>query len=131
MRISGLLSEVATTTTERAMPSGPRSFSINSRNSLPRSPTSPMTLTSALVLRAIMPMSVDFPTPDPAMMPTRWPLPRVRRPFIARTPTSMGSQMRGRSMGSGAGAKTGLKRVGKSGSPPSRGVPKASMTRPR
>lgn len=26
-----------------------------------------------------MPMSVDLPTPEPAMIPTRWPLPKVRR----------------------------------------------------
>ena len=104
---------------------------MNSRSSRPRSPTSPMTLTSATVLRAIMPISVDLPTPEPAMMPTRWPLPRVRQPFMARTPTSMGSQMRGRSMGEGAGAKMGLKRRGAMGSPLSMGLPKASTTRPR
>ena len=42
-RTSGGSSEVATTTTVRAMPSGPRSSSRNSRTSRPRSPISPMT----------------------------------------------------------------------------------------
>ena len=41
-------SEVATTTTERARPSGPRSCSRNSRTSRPRSPTRASTETSAL-----------------------------------------------------------------------------------
>jgi len=41
------VSLVATTTTERAKPSGPKSFSMNSRTSRPRSPTRPITTTSA------------------------------------------------------------------------------------
>ena len=42
------LSEVATTTTERRMPSSPRSLSMNSRTSLPRSPIRAMTLISRI-----------------------------------------------------------------------------------
>ena len=104
MRTRGDWSEVAMTSTERAMPSGPRSRSMNSTTSRPRSPIRAMTLTSALVYRAIMPMSVDLPTPEPAMMPTRWPLPRVSRLLMERTPTSRMSVMRGRCRGLGGSA---------------------------
>jgi hypothetical protein len=69
MRISGCRSEVATITTERRSPSGPRFFSTNSRTSRPRSPMSPITFTSAFVNRAIMPMRMLFPTPDPERFP--------------------------------------------------------------
>ena len=115
MRMSGLLSEVATTSTLRDMPSGPRSRSMNSTTSRPRSPTRPMTLTSALVYRAIMPSVVDLPTPEPAMMPTRWPLPRVSRPLTERMPTSRGSLMRGRSRGLGGSRCRGGVVVGQDG----------------
>ena len=87
MRTSAGLSEVATTTTERFRPSSPRSRSMKSRTSRPRSPTREMTLISASVFRAIIESSVDFPTPLPAMMPIRWPEPRVISPSMARTPT--------------------------------------------
>ena len=63
-RSSGASSEVAATTTLRFRPSGPRSSSMNSLSSRPRSPTRPMTMTSASVLRASMPSSIDLPTPD-------------------------------------------------------------------
>ena len=52
-------------------PSGPRSFSMNSSTSRPRSPIRAMTLTSAAVFRAIIPSNVLLPTPEPAKMPTR------------------------------------------------------------
>ena len=71
----GGASEVATTTTERARPSGPRSFSMNSRTSRPRSPTSAITETSASVPRVIIDSRLDLPTPEPAKMPMRWPRP--------------------------------------------------------
>ena len=71
----------------RARPSGPRSCSMNSRTSRPRSPTRAITLTSALVPRAIMPSSVLLPTPEPAKMPRRWPRPHGMRASIARTPS--------------------------------------------
>src|SRR5919112_739718 len=63
-RTSAGWSEVATTTTERASPSGPRSRSMNSRTSRPRSPTRQMTLTCADVERAIIPSSEDLPAPE-------------------------------------------------------------------
>ena len=61
------LSEVATTTTDLRIPSSPKSLSMNSRTSLPRSPISAMTLISALVFLANIPINVDFPTPEPAI----------------------------------------------------------------
>src|SRR5665213_4598776 len=84
IRTSAGWSEVATTTTERFRPASPRSRSRKSRTSFPRSPTSAITLTSAAVLRAIIPSTVDFPTPDPAKIPTRCPFPTVSSPSIAR-----------------------------------------------
>ncbi len=80
--------------TDRARPSGPRSFSMNSLTSRPRSPIRAITFTSALVFRAIMPIRVDFPTPEPAKMPRRWPLPAVSSMSIARTPVTIRSVIR-------------------------------------
>ncbi|MNP40256.1 hypothetical protein D3C76_1338840 [compost metagenome] len=96
IRIKAGWSEVATMTTERARPSGPKSRSIKSNTSRPRSPISAITFTSAAVFRAIMPSKVLFPTPEPAKIPTRWPLPTVRSPSMARMPTLMGSSTLGR-----------------------------------
>ena len=92
-------SEVATTRMERRIPSSPRSFCMNSRTSRPRSPTRAMTLMSAFTFLAIMPSSVDLPTPEPAKMPIRWPLPMVSRPSMAFTPNSIRSRMGGRAIG--------------------------------
>src|SRR6266481_5687320 len=78
MRRSGSWSEVETTTTERRRPSSPSALR-SSPTSRPRSPIRPKTVRSALVLRAIMPMSVLLPTPLPPKMPTRWPRPQVRK----------------------------------------------------
>ena len=77
---------VATTTTERARPSGPRSFSRNSRTSRPRSPTRAITQTWASVPRAIIDSRLDLPTPEPAKMPMRWPRPQGTSVSSARTP---------------------------------------------
>ena len=60
---------------------------MNSRTSRPRSPTRQMTLTSAVVERAIMPSSDDLPTPEPAKMPRRWPRPQGTSASSARTPS--------------------------------------------
>ena len=87
LRINAGLSEVATTTTERAIPSGPRSRSMNSRTSRPRSPISAITLISALVFRANIPINVLFPTPEPAKTPIRCPFPTVISPSTALTPS--------------------------------------------
>ena len=89
-RTSGGSSEVATTTTVRAMPSGPRFSSRNSRTSRPRSPIRPMTRTSASVPRVIWASRLDLPTPEPAKMPRRWPLPQGTRVSSARTPKVSG-----------------------------------------
>ena len=62
-------SEVATTSTERASPSFPRSFSMNSLPSRPLSPTSAITLRSDLTFFAIIPIRVLLPTPLPAKIP--------------------------------------------------------------
>ena len=59
---------------------------MNSRTSRPRSPTSAITFTSALVDRAIIPISEDLPTPEPAKMPRRWPRPHGTSVSSARTP---------------------------------------------
>jgi len=76
---------------DRFSPSSPRSLSMNSLTSLPRSPMRASTLTSAVVFRAIIPRSVLFPTPLPAKIPILWPLPTVMRPSIDRMPTGRGS----------------------------------------
>ena len=101
------LSEVATTTTLRAIPSAPRSRSINSRTSLPRSPIKAMTLISAIVLRANIPIKVDFPTPEPAKIPIRCPFPIVIRPSTAFTPRGKIVSIICLFNGSGAGASIG------------------------
>ena len=90
---------MAATTTDRLRPSTPRSRSMNSLTSRPRSPISPTTATSAEVLRAIMDKRVDLPTPEPAKIPIRWPLPMVIKPLMDLTPTSTGLLILGRSRG--------------------------------
>ncbi len=91
-------SDVEITTTERASPSGPRSSSMNSRTSRPRSPTRAITVTSASVPRAIIDSREDFPTPDPAKSPTRWPRPTLTSVSRARTPSGSGESIRSRPM---------------------------------
>ncbi len=98
---------MATIITERAKPASPRSPSINSRTSRPRSPIRAITLMSALVLRATIPNNVLLPTPLPAKIPTRCPLPKVNKPSIALTPTLSGFAIRWRCRGLGAGASKG------------------------
>ena len=107
LRINAGLSEVATMTTERFMPSSPRSRSINSRTSLPRSPISAMTLISALVFLANIPSRVLLPTPEPAKIPIRCPLPTVISPSTAFTPSGSTSLIILRFIGSGGAASTG------------------------
>ncbi len=95
IRTSAGWSEVATTTTEWARAS-PRSRSMNSRTSRPRSPTRPITFTCAVVDLAIIPSREDLPTPDPAKIPSRWPRPQGTRVSRARTPRPTRSWIRGR-----------------------------------
>ena len=92
-------SEVATTRMVRFMPSSPRSFSTNSRISRPRSPTRAITLISAFTFLAIMPIKVDFPTPEPAKIPIRCPFPMVFKPSIALMPKCSLSLIGGLSKG--------------------------------
>ena len=91
MRISGGWSEVAATITDFLSPSSPKFFFINSLTSLPLSPMSAITLTSAFAYLAIIPINVLFPNPGPAKIPILCPLANVRRPLIALMPTSKGS----------------------------------------
>ena len=68
------------------MPSIPIVCSINSLTSLPRSPIKAITLISAVVFFAIIARVVDFPTPEPAKIPTLCPFPIVFKPSIAFKP---------------------------------------------
>ena len=86
---NGGLSEVAHTTTDFFIPSGPRSLSIKSKTSLPLSPISAITLTSASAVFAIIPKVVLLPTPLPANIPTLWPSPQVINPSIALIPVGI------------------------------------------
>ena len=90
-RISGDWSEVAATTTARAIPSGPRTDSTNSRSSRPRSPTIAITTTSAVTPRASADSSVDFPTPDPANSPIRCP--RTIGSSVSKTASPVSSRV--------------------------------------
>ena len=107
LRINAGLSEVATTTMERFIPSSPRSRSTNSRTSRPRSPIRAMTLISAFVFLANIPSSVLFPTPEPAKIPIRCPFPTVINPSTAFTPRGSTSLMIFLDIGSGGCASTG------------------------
>ena len=130
-RTSAGSSEVATTTTARARPSGPRSFSMNSRTSRPRSPTRASTVTDASVPRVIIDNRVDLPTPEPAKMPMRCPRPQGTSVSSARTPSGSDSSIMRRVSGCGAAWSTPTCGTLCSGGPPSIGRPSPSSTRPR
>ena len=102
--IEALRSEVEQTTTDFFMPSSPRSFSMNSRTSRPRSPMSAITVTSASVLRTIWAIRVDLPPPAAAKMPIRCPSPQVSIASSARNPSEIGLSMTRRSSGFGGSA---------------------------
>ncbi|MNU69095.1 hypothetical protein D3C71_584750 [compost metagenome] len=129
-RIRGDWSAGAAITTARASPSVPRLCSMNSRTSRPRSPMSPTTTIWALVLRVIMPSSMLLPTPEPANSPSRWPLPTVSRPLMARMPTSRGSRTGVRSRGLGGEENRGTRSPSSDSGRPSRGCSRPSSTRP-
>src|ERR1700729_3257557 len=103
---------------------------MNSRTSRPRSPTSEITLTCAEVDRAIMPISEDLPTPEPAKMPRRWPRPHGTSVSSARTPRLTRSLIRGRVIGSGGAPVVSRHATPSGGSKPSKGFPRPSITRP-
>ena len=88
------------------MPSGPRASSTNSFTSLPRSPISATTLTSASEFLAIIPSKVLLPTPEPANNPIRCPQPNVKHESIALTPVENISVIIGLSNGPGGGPST-------------------------
>ncbi|OIQ69022.1 hypothetical protein GALL_493780 [mine drainage metagenome] len=122
---------MATITTERASPRDPRSFSMNSRTSRPRSPTRAITATSASVPRAIIDSRVDFPTPDPAKTPIRCPRPTGTKASIARTPTPSWRSTLDLESAIGAAFSTETIVVPVSGPRLSIGLPRPSRTRPR
>ena len=128
--ISAGLSDVATTRTLLFIPSGPKSLSANSLTSRPRSPIRAITLMSALVLRANIPMSVLLPTPLPANIPILCPLPTVRSPSTALTPKGRTSLMITLDIGSGGAASTEYSSVSPRSSP-STGLPRPSSVCPR
>jgi hypothetical protein len=129
-RWMGEVSLVATATTLRARPLGPSDSSRNCRTSLPRSPTSARTFTSASLLRAISPSSVLFPTPLPEKMPIRCPRPQVSRPSKQRRPKIIGSVIGLRCRGGVQALSSERKSVPSMGPRSSMGRPRASMTRP-
>ena len=85
----GGLSDVAHTTTDFFIPSGPRSLSMKSNTSLPLSPIKAITLTSASAVLAIIPNVVLLPTPLPAKIPILCPSPHVINPSIALIPVGI------------------------------------------
>ena len=117
-------------TTDFFSPSSPRSRSIKSSTSRPRSPISAITLTSALVLRAIIPIMVLLPTPLPARIAIRWPFPSVINPSMARIPTETGSQIRRRDNGGGGAFWIAYSHSATKGPLPSIGFPSPSRILP-
>jgi hypothetical protein len=81
---------------------------------------------------AIIPSMVDFPTPEPAKMPMRWPAQIGTNKSMTRTPVFNGDVTRARRRAEGGGGVS----MGTGVSPrlkaprPSTGRPKASITRP-
>ena len=100
-------------------------------NSLPLSPISATTTTSASVNLVIIPSKIDFPTPEPAIIPSLWPLHTVKSELIALIPTSSTSFIGFFDIG-----LLGFPLIGHVSvesfifSPPSIGFPKASKTLP-
>ena len=97
-------SDVETTSTAFFRPSGPRSFSMNSRTSRPRSPISANTHTSAEQPLMMLDKSVLLPPPAAAKIPMRCPSPQVSTPSSTRRPREIGLSMILRSMGFGGSA---------------------------
>ena len=83
------------------------------------------------VLRAICPISVDLPTPEPAKRPMRCPSPTVSSPSMSATPSESGCVDALALEGVGAVAVDGPLDQPSSGSGlPSMGSPRPSSTRP-
>ena len=104
---------------------------MNSRTSRPRSPTRPITLTSAAVSRAIMPSSVLLPTPEPAKMPSRWPRPHGQeRVDRAHAEGQRLADRGGAAVGPAARVDGPQRSVAGAARRPSIGRPRPSITRP-
>ena len=91
-----------------------------------------ITLTSAVVERAIMPSSDDLPTPEPAKMPRRWPRPhgheRVERAHAERQ-RSLDPRALQR-VGRRGDRSSAARRASSGAGMPSIGRPSPSITRP-
>ena len=124
------MSDVATTTIDFFKPASPKSCSMNSFNSLPRSPTSAKTLISASEFLANIPKSVDFPTPLPAKIPIRCPKPIGVNVSIALTEVSKALSITGRLKASGIFEWKCSTQLHFNGPLLSNGVPKGPITRP-
>ena len=109
------------------------SFSTNSLTSRPRSPIRAITLISAFVFLANIPIKVDLPTPEPAKIPILCPFPTVIRPSTALTPSERGSEIITLSIGSGGAASTGYSESQISSSPSAKSVgrPRPSTVWPK
>ena len=126
---AGDTSEVDTTTTDFCNPLR-KSFCRNSLTSRPRSPTIAIILTSAEEERASIPINVDLPTPEPAIIAIRLPLPNVNIVSMTRTPVYNGLVINCLFIGFGAAFFNGREwrpmGIGLS----SIGLPNGSITRP-
>ncbi|MPM28515.1 hypothetical protein SDC9_75041 [bioreactor metagenome] len=103
---------------------------MNSLTSLPLSPIKQMTLMSAVVFLASIPMRVLFPTPLPANIPTLCPLPIVNNPSIAFIPEAKGVLIIFLCRGSGGSLYMGYNVLVPIVPFPSMGCPNPSRTRP-
>ena len=117
--------------TERFNASSPKSLSIKSITSRPRSPINAITFTSAFVFLAIIPSNVDLPTPEPENIPNLCPHPTAKRESIALIPVTILLFMGFRLMGSGAFASKGYFIEEYREPFESFGCPNPSITRPK
>ena len=88
-------------------------------------------MTSAVALRASIAIRVDFPTPEPAKTPMRWPRQSGVKTSKILMPVSSRAPVRRRSKAGGGGALTSRASVPSNNGPlRSTGRPSASSTRP-
>ena len=77
-----------------------------------------------------MPSSTLLPTPEPAKIPIRCPLPQVNRPSMARMPVPSGWSIRGRVQACGGWRSKAARSASAGCGLPSTARPEASSTRP-
>ena len=131
MRRSSALSSLVETTTHIEARRDSGTSSMNSRTSRPRSPTSPTIVASKAPDVANMPRRVDFPTPDPAKMPSLCPSHIGVKRSIALTPVNTGFETIRRASAGGGAEFTSFDRMPRgSAGRLSMGAPKALTTRP-